>query len=178
LTGTLRAIPLLASLLAATAPAASARAAPADGPDLAAFDRFARAAGPFCARAASSACFERSFRFADGNGDGELSLGELETLRRLTRDWTRANRDQLAAADRQGIMATLAVIELAGLPRLFRSYDVDGSGGLSRKELLADVRLDDRPLAELVRDPDAIDWQSLGHRLGPAAALLDGLLLR
>ncbi|HET6469031.1 MAG TPA: hypothetical protein VFG43_11710 [Geminicoccaceae bacterium] len=155
-----------------------AHAASDDAPDLAAFDRFARAAGPYCAQAAATACFERSFRFADRDGDGELSLAELELLRRATREWTSANREQLAPADRRGILATLAVIELAGLPRLFRSYDTDASGGLDRAELLADVRLDDRPLAELVRDRDAVDWPSLGRRLGPAAALVDGLLGR
>lgn len=75
-------------------------------------------------------------------------------------------------------MAGLMVVQVAGLPNLFKSYDTNHDGFLSRQEMLADVKLDQRPVAQLVRDPDAVDWSSLTRRLGLAAPLLQGLLQR
>jgi hypothetical protein len=142
------------------------------------FDSFARSAGPFCAQAASRQCFERAFTFADADGDGGLSLTEVDEVRVTTLDWTRANRDELSPNDRKGILGALALVEVAGLEHLFASYDADGDGELDRKELQADVKLDDRPLPKLVHDPNAVNWASVRGRLGPAAMLLDGILPR
>lgn len=153
--------------------AASALAAVPEG--LARLDRFVRETAPRCVSIPATTCFEASFRFADADGGGGLSRAELDTLRRDLLDWTRLHREQLAPADRQGILATLAVIELAGFESLFASYDADGDGALSRQELLADVRLDERPLPQLAADPGVVDWDSLRRRLGPAALLLDQL---
>lgn len=153
--------------------AASALAAVPEG--LARLDRFARETAPRCISIPATTCFEVSFRFADADGGGGLSRSELDTLRRDVLDWTRLNRERLAPADRQGILATLAVIEVAGFENLFASYDTDRDGELSRQELLADVRLDERPLPQLAADPGAVDWHGLRQRLGPAALLLDQL---
>ncbi len=160
-------------LLLASAVAASALAAVPEG--LARLDRFARETAPRCVSVPATTCFEVSFHFADADGSGGLSRAELDTLRRDVLDWTRLNRERLAPGDRQGILATLAVIEVAGFESLFASYDADGDGVLSRVELLADLRLDERPLPQLAADPGAVDWDSLRRRLGPAALLLDQL---
>jgi hypothetical protein len=153
-------------------------AQPAEPLDAARIDRFARDTGPFCAQAASTACFDRSFRFADTDRDGQLSLAELQSVQRDLFEWMRQNRERLSPADRRGVFGALAVVELAGLPRLFASYDADGDGHLSRAELLADIQLDERSFAMLVKDRDAIDWPRLRSRLGAAGPLLDGALPR
>jgi hypothetical protein len=159
--------------LALAAPAAAQNAAPTD---TARIERFVRNNAQLCAQSASTACFDRSFRFADTDKDGQLSLSELQTLQADLFEWVRVNRERLSPGDRRGVFGALAIVELAGLPRLFASYDADGDGKLSRTEMLADVRLDDRPLALLVKDPDAVDWPSLRKRLGAAAPLLDGAI--
>jgi hypothetical protein len=164
----------LLGLLADPAWAAGA----ADGPDLAPLDRFARDTGPFCAQASARLCFERSFRFADADADGELAVPELRDLKKAVLAWVRQNRERLSPDDRKGILAVLAMVELAGLESLAASYDADGNGKLSREELQADVRLDDRPLPVLVADPSVVDWPRLRDRLGAAGALLDGMVPR
>lgn len=156
--------------------AASAAAQTATPVDTARIDRFVQDSAIVCAQSASTACFDRSFRFADTDRDGQLSLPELQSLQADLFEWLRVNRDRLSPGDRRGVFGALAIVELAGLPRLFASYDEDDDGKLSRTEILADVRLDERPLALLVRDPDAVDWSSLRKRLGAAAPLLDGAI--
>lgn len=160
-------------VLAIAVPAAAQTTAPVD---TARIDRFVRDSAMLCAQSASTACFDRSFRFADTDGDNQLSLPELQGLQADLFEWLRINRDRLSPGDRRGVFGALAIVELAGLPRLFASYDENGDGKLSRTEISADVRLDERPLAVLVKDPDAVNWPSLRKRLGAAAPLLDGAI--
>jgi hypothetical protein len=138
-------------------------------------DRFARESVPGCVSGPATSCFDAGFRFADFDGSRGLSVAELDELRGDVLAWTKANRERLTKADRQGILATLAIVELAGLENIFLSYDEDRDGELSRAEALADLRLDDRPLPEIANDPEVVDWTRLRGRLGPAAALLDAL---
>ncbi|MDX6750949.1 hypothetical protein SH611_14095 [Geminicoccaceae bacterium 1502E] len=169
---TIRALLCAASLVAV----APLQAAPP--PSAAQFDSFVREGGRHCATASSKACFARGFGFADRDGDGLLSLEEARAVHGALRDWTLANRDQLAEPDRRGLAVGLLVVQLVGLEAIFGSYDENGDGRLSRAELQADVRLDERPLPVLVRDPDAVDWRSLRARLGPAGALLEDIMPR
>lgn len=138
-------------------------------------DRFARETAPGCVSGPATSCFDAGFRFADADASRGLSMAELDELRGDVLDWTKANRERLTKGDRQAILATLAIVELAGLGTIFSSYDADQDGELSRAETLADLRLDDRPLPKLAADPEVVDWARLRGRLGPAAALLDAL---
>lgn len=163
----------LAAGLLAGAGNASAGSAPED---VTRFERFARQAGPFCAQASSRACFERAWTFADLDRDGLLSLPEAQRMHALVRNWTLQHRAELAEPDRRGLAVGLLVVQMVGLDELFRSYDADRDGRLTKPELLADVRLDERPLPVLSRDPKAVNWASLQARLGPAAMLLGDLI--
>lgn len=165
--------PILASLFLLLPVAAMAAA-----PTPAAFDRFVRETGPACALAASSACFDRIFRFADTDRDGALDLGEAQEMRDHARQWVLAHSGDLRPADRRGAVVTLLAVDYVGIDQLFASYDVDGDGLLTREELSADIRLDDRPVTALVKDPDAVDWDRLIDRLGSGAAVLKDVLPR
>jgi hypothetical protein len=120
-------------------------------------------------------CVSQGFEFADADGDGKLSLTEVQALQAQIDRWAKANADRLPAAERQRLLVGLIVIQTVGPEQLFTSYDANGDGFLSRKEVTADIRLDQRPLPEILADPGAIDWNSLAARAGDAAPILKKL---
>jgi hypothetical protein len=166
------------SLLACALMLLPVLAAPAAAgtPTPAAFDRFVREIGPACSIKASSACFERIFRFADSDKDGALDLAEMQALRDRSREWLLGHSRELPAADKQAAVLTLLAVDFVGLDRLFASYDADGDGLLTREEVSADIALDDRPVPILVKDPAAVNWDQLLGRLGTGAAVLKDVL--
>lgn len=160
-----RAIATLVVLVAAS-PAATAAAD---------FDTRLRALGGFCLTGSSASCYARAFAAADRDGDGRLALAEAEALHDELRAWSAAHLADLAPADRNGLLLALLAVQLTGLPALFAGYDADRDGYLAPQELSADVSLDERPVAVLIRDPEAVDWERLLGRLGAASGLLEGV---
>jgi hypothetical protein len=67
------------------------------------------------------------------------------------------------------------LVDGLGVERLHGLYDLDQDGLVRRDELLADVRLDDRPLGEVLLDREALDRAAFAARLGVPQALLDRL---
>jgi hypothetical protein len=67
------------------------------------------------------------------------------------------------------------VVDGLGVERLHGLYDVNQDGLVDRDELLADVRLDERPLGEVLLDGEALDRAALAARLGVPPALVDRL---
>jgi hypothetical protein len=67
------------------------------------------------------------------------------------------------------------VIQTVGPDALFESYDTNRDGALTKEEALADIRLDQRPLPQVLSDPNAVDWRRLTDRAGMAAPLLKRL---
>ncbi|MEO1092732.1 MAG: hypothetical protein AAFX81_19080 [Pseudomonadota bacterium] len=143
--------------------------------DTVGFDRFVRYLGPLCNEAASTLCFEAAFAHVDSDGDRTLTVAELERVRGDLRAWSSEAGPSLPPAERNGIALGLWVVDTVGLAPLVAAYDVDGDGRLTPAEMTADVRLDDRRLAAVVRDPDSVDWASLRQRFGLLAGLLDPL---
>ncbi|TVQ37700.1 MAG: hypothetical protein EA356_03825 [Geminicoccaceae bacterium] len=144
----------------------------AAGDDAARFERFVWQVAPLCATAPSTHCFDAAFAYADGNGDGTLSLADLQRTQRELRAWSSLYWEELPASERAAIALGLFVVDTVGLERLFASYDTDGDGRLTRAELQADIVLDERPLGEVVMDPEAVNWGNLRGRLGAMAALV------
>ncbi len=153
--------------------------ATADGhvptPEAKAFGRFLESTGPICQRQSSLLCVDSAWRFADHDGNQSLSLGELEGVRDDLRAWMSWKEQEIPLAQRRMMQFALLLVDGVGLPNLVESYDTDGDGAVSRIELLSDVRLDARPLGQLLLDSNAVDWESLKRRLGPIAGALGGL---
>ena len=172
-----RSYALAAGLLALTVAGGPLAAQQAAQPSAAvrSFAAFLGQAGPLCLRQAARRCVEAGWRFADRDRDARVSAAELETVRRELRDWLTWGGNGIGPEERRAVLLGLMVVETLGLPRLVESYDTDGDGTLSRAELLSDLRLDERPLGEVLSDAGAVDWDSLRSRLGSLAPAVQSL---
>jgi hypothetical protein len=161
----------LAVLAASTAPAA------APEPPIVAFDRFIAESDPVCRSRRAGDCVDLAWRFADADGDQGLSVEELQAIRTDVEVWAIWRQADLAAHERSGIAMGLWLVDAVGLDYLHAAYDADGDGLISRTELLADVRLDERPIGAVLLDPQAVDHAAIGRRLGLPPSVLDRLPL-
>jgi hypothetical protein len=148
---------------------------PTPTPEIVAFDHFVRVSSPICIEQAAVRCVDAGWQYADTDRNGGLSLAELGATQNALRAWTDWRYDGLTRQERAGIALGLWLVNAVGLERLMASYDVDGDDLISRTELLADVRLDQRPLGEVLLDAEAVDRKAVARRLGSMAPLLDGV---
>ena len=146
--------------------------------ELRSFDRFLGQAGPVCLHQSAILCVNKAWGYGDQNRDGRLSIAEVNRNRRLLSRWVARRHHRLAEQDRQAILLGLMIIESVGLERLFAGFDSNRDGHLSRAEVLADVSLDERPLGQILSDPQAVDWTAIRNRLGGMGSLLDGVTIK
>jgi hypothetical protein len=135
-------------------------------------EQFLSRSVPLCMKAPAVRCIDQGFAFADANGDGKLSPDEVRAMQAQVDRWAKGHGRQLPKAERERLIMGLVIIQAVGPDQLFASYDSDGDGLLTRDEVTADIRLDRRPLPEILSDPSAIDWNGLAARAGDAAPLL------
>jgi Ca2+-binding EF-hand superfamily protein len=162
----------MAALVAGSLTATGAAPGPKDKVSL---DQFLEASVPLCLQAPAVRCIEHGFGFADANHDGKLSLAEVQAIETQIDGWAKSNAQRLPPEERQKLIVGLLVVQTVGPDQLFASYDTDRDGTLSLAEVTADIRLDKRPLPEILGDPSAIDWNALAARAGSAAPLLKQL---
>jgi hypothetical protein len=160
---------------AAEAAAAPGPVSPGPGRAVLEVDRFVAESGPVCLDRPAAACVEKGFAFADCDEDHGLSVVELEEVRDELRVWSQWRADDLYPTERSLLALGFVVVEGVGIERLHALYDQDGDGLVDRAELLADVRLDERPLGEVLLDPEAVDRAAIAARLGLPPALIERL---
>ena len=139
------------------------------------FDRFLASSAAVCLYQPAAECVDVGWLFADQNGDEGLSVAELQDVRDGLRAWAVWRVNDLTAAERSMLALGFLVVDGLGVERLHGLYDVDQDGLVDRDELLADLRLDERPLGEVLLDGEALDRPALAARLGVPPALLDRL---
>jgi len=128
--------------------------------------------GPICLKAPAAQCVDKGFAFADRDRNGRLSLPEARAVEAEVAAWTKANANKLPPEERQRLVTGMVVFQTVGVENVFASYDVNGDGALTKEEVLADVKLDQRPLPQVLSDPNSVNWDRLAARAGGAAPLL------
>ena len=152
-----------------------APARPAATPQVLAFDKFMTLSSPICQFQPAQKCVDLGWQYADSNGDKTLSQAELQAVRAALGEWL-AWKEGLTPREKTNLTMGMLVFDSAGLPALFAGFDANGDGRLSQAELLADVRLDQRPLGEVLTDEKAVDRQRFSQRLGPLSKLAEAML--
>lgn len=143
--------------------------------DASALSRFIDRAAPLCRSAPAPRCVDAGWRFAAERPAAGLSVADLERLRRRLGAWFAAEKSSLGPRTRGAVMLGMLLADGVGAPRLHAAFDADGNGRVSRAELLADVRLDSRPLGTVLADPHAVDRAGLARRLDLPPALIDSV---
>lgn len=172
------ALGLLGAALAMCAQAgavAEPQVRPGPGREVLMFDRFVASSSPVCLYQPAAECVDVAWVFADRNGDDGLSVEELQDVRDGLQEWTAWRKGDLNRTERSMIALGFLVVDSLGIERLHGLYDADGDGLVGRSELLADVRLDERPLGEILLDSEAVDRAAIAGRLGLPPALVDRL---
>ena len=81
-------------------------------------------------------------------------------------------------ADLKALNLGFVLVDSIGLPNWIALYDTDGDGALTFAEATADLQLDQRPVPELVRTGELVDWPGLRHRFGAMSYIFDYLGVR
>jgi hypothetical protein len=166
--------------LAQAAPPARATPAPKPPveptPGAQALEKFVRASAPTCQTEASGRCVDLGWAYADRDKNGTLSLAEVETIRDQIIAWNAWKGDTLTPRERANFNMGLWASNSVGIPNLFASYDANGDGKLTKAELLADVRLDQRPLGVVLADEKSVNRQRFASRLGPLQKMAEVLM--
>ncbi|HEY4133702.1 MAG TPA: hypothetical protein VGO34_00675 [Alphaproteobacteria bacterium] len=173
-----------ASQQVAQAPQPPARSAPSQPPKqpaqptagALALDKFMKTSNPVCLKEASTRCVDLGWAAADSDKNGTLSLAEVEQVRDDIAAWNAWKADSLTPRDRASLNMGLWAADRVGLPNLFASYDADGDGKLTKAELFADVKLDQRPIGQVMADEKAVDRKRFASRLGPLQTMAEVLM--
>lgn len=138
-------------------------------------DRFINQVRPTCESAPAEMCVDAGLRFADTNRDGRLSVDELQRVRNAFGDWMAWRGGTLTDEEQAQAGFATMIVDTLGIPAIVHSYDRDGDGQLSKQEVLTDIRLDRRPLAQVLSDPNSVDRVAVQQRLGMMGGMAGNL---
>lgn len=150
----------------ATGCAAAAEAQEKAVPGVDEVQQYVEKGSPACRQEASSACIGLWWGFIDRNGDGFADASELGAFRQGLDGWLDQGAEILTLKGKASLASGLWLFDRIGPEKLVTWYDGDGDGRLSRDELLADINLDSRPLAEVLADPEGVDKAAVRDRFG------------
>lgn len=159
---------------ARTQPAPVKPAAPTPG--AVALEKFVQSSTATCNSEPSQKCVDLGWAFADTDKNGTLSLAEVEKIRDDITAWHAWKGDTLTQRDRASFNMGIWAADRVGIANLFNSYDVNADGKLTKAELSADVKLDQRPLGQVLADPQAVNRQQFAARLGPLQKMAEVLM--
>ena len=145
-------------------------------PTIAQFEKFMMTSSPICSHKPSLDCLNTGWQFADANKDGYLELSEVMAVRTAFVEWMEWKSPALPASQRTGVAIGILVLDTIGIDNIFAGLNTSGNGKLSRAELLADIKLDSRPLGAVLADPKAVDRKAIAARVGKFAPIVNSML--
>jgi hypothetical protein len=163
---------IIAALLWASAASAQQPEEPANSRMVQAF--IDRAAEP-CATKPAQACIDLGWQFAVAAPKQGMTLADLQTLRERLGAWYDWHKMGMPARSRSSIGLGLLLADGMTMERLHAAFDADHDGKVTQRELFADVKLDNRPLGQVLADPAAVDRMGLARRLGLPPTLIEGM---
>lgn len=161
--------------LALVLPAAAPAAAQTVSPDALAVQEFIDNAREPCKTQPAQVCVDIGFWFAASDPDRGLSLDDVVLLRQRLGAWYQAYQGNLTPQARTGFGLGFLLADGMTMQKLHGSFDTNQDGYVSQSELLADVTLDERPLGQVLSDPNAVDRVGLANRLGLPPAMIESL---
>lgn len=164
---------LLILLLCWAAPSVAKQASPDSGAN--AVQSFIRDVSRTCTAQRAQACIDAGWKFAARSPQQGLTLAELMDLRQKLGGWYSTFQDTMTPQERGSVMLGLLLADGVGMKRLHTAFDTDRNGRVTQRELLADVKLDNRPLGAVLLDEKAVNREALAGRLGMPPGMIQGL---
>jgi len=140
------------------------------------FDKQVAATRALCERAASTACAKATHKVLDLDGNGTVSFVEIEYIRAAAMASVQDRKSLLNPEERTIFGLALIGLKSAGAREVFANFDTNRDAKLDVEELFADVRLDQRPMAAVTADENAVNWPGLAGRFGKLGQSLIQLL--
>ena len=128
-----------------------------------------------CTRQPAQACVDLGWSFVGLPPSDGLTAAHLTEARRILGVWFEASQTLIPARARTMVGLGMLMFDGRGADRLIAGFDSNGDGTVTQRELLADVRLDDRPMSQVIVDPDAVDRDGLAQRLELPPGMLQGM---
>ena len=128
-----------------------------------------------CTRQVAQACVDMGWSFVGLRPEDGLTVAHLTEARRILGIWFEATQTLLPARARTMVGLGMLMFDGRGADRLIAGFDSNGDGVVTQRELLADVTLDQRPMAQVIVDPAAVDREGLAQRLELPPGMLQGM---
>ncbi len=164
---------ILILLLCWAAPSFARQASPDTGAT--AVQSFIRDVSRTCSSQRAQHCIDAGWKFAVPSPQQGLSLADLRNLRQRLGGWFSEYQNLLNPQERGSVLVGLLLADGIGIDRLHKAFDADRNGRVTQRELLADVKLDNRPLGAVLGDAKAVNRKALAQRLGMTPGMIEGL---
>jgi hypothetical protein len=127
-----------------------------------------------CETKPAQVCVDLAWQFAVSQPKQGMTVADLKRLRARLGTWYDWHQKQFPAKTRGSIALGMLMADGMTMERLFAAFDTDHNGLVTQKELLADVKMDNRPLGVVLSDPNAVDRAGFARRLGLPPMMTDG----
>ncbi|HTI86893.1 MAG TPA: hypothetical protein VL966_09840 [Alphaproteobacteria bacterium] len=128
-----------------------------------------------CETQPAQTCVDLAWKFAVKNPREGLTVEDLQQLRNRLGSWYAVNRSILPPRAQMSLSLGMMLADGMGMDRLHAAFDTNHDGKVSQQELLADVKMDRRPLGQVLSDPNSVDRPKVAQKIGLPPAITESL---